>query len=100
MTVDTTTGVVTLANAGTYKIDYGAYATNATATDYISIFLNGNEVAGSQRTLTNNQMTDGSIIVTVPTATSTVNLQVNSTDAVTFADATGVEGYLTITQIA
>lgn len=99
-TVDTTTGVVTLANAGTYLVEYGVYSTDATATDTVSIFLNGTEVAGTQRTLTNNTITSGSAIITVPTATSTLNIQINSTGAVTFTDATGVEGYLTITQIA
>ena len=100
MTVDTTTGVVTLNNAGTYLVEYGVYSTDAAATDTVSIFLNGTEVAGTERTLTNNTTTSGSAIITVPTATSTLNIQINSTGAVTFDDPTGVEGYLTITQIA
>ncbi len=100
VTVDTTTGIVTLANAGTYLVEYGVYATDATATDTVSIFLNGTEVAGTQRTLENNTTTNGSAIITVPTATSTLNIQINSAGAVTFTDATGIEGYLTITQIA
>ena len=99
-TVDSTTGIVTLANAGTYLVEYGVYSTDATATDTVSIFLNGTEVAGTERTLTNNTTTSGSAIITVPTATSTLNIQINSTGAVTFDDPTGVEGYLTITQIA
>jgi len=99
-TIDTATGIVTLANAGTYLVEYGVYATDATATDTVSIFLNGTEVAGTQRTLENNTTTNGSAIIGVPTATSTLNIQINSTGAVTFTDASGVEGYLTITQIA
>ena len=100
MTLDPTTGVITLTNSGTYLVEYGVYATDATATDTVSIFLNGAEVAGTQRTLENNTMTTGSAIITVPTATSTLNIQINSAGAVTFADATGIEGYLTITQLA
>lgn len=100
MTLDTTTGIVTLSNAGTYLVEYGVYSTDATATDTVSIFLNGVEVAGTQRTLTNNTTTSGSAIITVPTATSTLNIQINSTGAITFEDPTGVEGYLTITQLA
>lgn len=98
--IDTTTGVATLTNAGTYKIDYGVYPTDSGASDYVSIYLNGTEVSGSERALENNSMTNGSIIVNVPTATSTVNIQITSTDAVTFTDPTGIEGYLVITQIA
>lgn len=100
MTIDTTTGIVTLANAGTYKIDYGVFSTDATATDTVSIFVNGTEVLGSERTLTNNQMTTGSIIIDVPTATSTLNIQINSTGAVTFENDPGIVGYLTIVQLA
>ena len=100
MTLDTTTGVVTLNNAGTYLVEYGVYSTDAAATDTVSIFLNGTEVAGTQRTLENNTITSGSAIITVPTATSTLNIQINSAGAVTFDDPNGVEGYLTITQIA
>ena len=100
LTLDTTTGVVTLANAGTYRIDYGVYSTDAVATDYVSVYLNGTEVAGSQNTLTNNQMTTGSIIVDAPTDNSTLNLQINSSGAVTFESPTGNNGYLVITQIA
>ena len=100
VTLDTTTGVVTLTNAGTYLVEYGVYATDATATDTVSIFLNGAEVAGTEQTMTNNTMTTGSAIITVPTATSTLNIQITSTGTVTFANASGIEGYLTITQIA
>lgn len=100
MTIDTTTGIVTLVNAGTYKIDYGVFSTDATATDTVSIFVNGTEVLGSERTLTNNQMTTGSIIIDVPTATSTLNIQINSTGAVTFENDPGIVGYLTIVQLA
>lgn len=100
VTVDSTTGVVTLINAGTYLVEYGVYATDATATDTVSIFLNGTSVAGTEQTLTNNTMTTGSAIITVPAASSTLNIQINSTGTVTFISATGIEGYLTVTQIA
>ena len=100
LTVDPTTGVVTLNNVGTYMVEYGVYSTDATATDTFSIFLNGTEVNGTQRTLNNNILTTGSAIIEVPTATSTLNIQINSTGAVTFNDPNGIEGYLNITQIA
>ena len=100
MTVDTSTGVVTLSNAGTYLVEYGVYSTDATATDTASIFLNGAEIAGTERILTNNTMTTGSAVINVPSATSTLNIQINSAGTVTFTNAAGVEGYLTITQIA
>ena len=98
--LEPTTGVLTLTNAGTYSIDYGVYSTDATATDTVSIFLNGTEVAGTERTLENNAITNGNVIINVPTATSTLNIQINSTGAVTFDDPNGVNGYLTIVQIA
>ena len=100
MTLDTTTGVVTLENAGTYKVDYGAYSTDAAATDYVSIYVNGTEEIGTERTLTNNQMTTGSAIIDIPTAGSTLNVYIDSGGAVTFLSASGVEGYLVVTQIA
>lgn len=100
ITVDTTTGVATLANAGTYMVEYGVYSTDATATDTVSIFLNGTEVNGTQRTLENNTTTNGNAIINVPTATSTLNIQINSAGAVTFTNAAGINGYLVITQIA
>ena len=89
-----------MANAGTYLVEYGVYSTDATATDTVSIFLNGTEVAGTEQTMTNNAMTTGSAIITVPTATSTLNIQITSTGTVTFISPAGIEGYLTITQIA
>lgn len=100
LTLNTTTGVVTLANAGTYKIDYGVYATDATATDTISIYLNGAEVAGTEQTLTNNTMTNGSIIIDAPTDASTINIQITSNASVTFESPSGIDGYLVVTQIA
>ena len=100
ITLDTTTGIATLANAGTYKVDYGVFAIDASGTDTVSIFLNGTEVAGTQRTIENNTMTTGTSIIDVPTANSTLNIQINSTEALTFTDPSGIEGYLVITQIA
>ena len=101
MTVDTTTGVVTLSNAGTYLVEYGVYAaSNATASDYVALFLNGTEVAGTARGLENNTMISASAIIEVPTATSTLNIQIVSDNAITFLDDDGINGYLVITQIA
>lgn len=101
MTVDTTAGVVTLANAGTYLVEYGVYAaSSATASDYVAIFQNGTEVPGTARGLENNTMISASAIINVPTATSTLNIQIVSDNAITFLDDDGINGYLTITQIA
>ena len=101
MSIDTATGIVTLENSGTYKIDYGVYpASSATGSDYVALFLNGAEVPGSARGLENNTMINSSIILTVPTSTSTLNIQIVSDNAVTFLDNDGINGYLVITQIA
>ena len=53
-----------------------------------------------EQTLENNTMTNGSIIIQTTSATDTLNIQINSTGAVTFNDPSGIEGYLVITQIA
>lgn len=101
MTLDTTTGVVTLTNAGTYLVEYGVYpASSATASDYATLFLNGTEVPGTARGLENNTMISTSAIIEVPTATSTLNIQIVTDNAVTFLDDDGINGYLVITQIA
>ncbi len=101
MTVDTTTGVVTLTNAGTYLVSYGVYATTGSQdTDTVQLYLNGAVVDGTQRSLQDDTMVDATVILTVDSATSTLNIQITSSGAVTFDDPNGVEGYLTITQIA
>jgi hypothetical protein len=101
MTLDTTTGLVTLSNAGTYLVEYGVYpASSATASDYVALFLNGTEIAGTARGLENNTMISASAIFEVPTATSTLNIQIATDNAVTFLDDDGINGYLVITQIA
>ena len=100
MTIDPTTGIVTLTNAGTYKIDYGVYPeTGATETDRVALFLNGSQVSGTALELQNDQMIDASTIITVPTATSTINIQIVSTNDINFSDE-DVNGYLVITQLA
>lgn len=101
MSLDTTTGVVTLENAGTYVVSYGVYATTgSTDTDTVQIFLNGTAVAGTERSLQDDTMVDSIAIITVDSATSTLNIQITSAGAVTFDDPNGVNGYLTIVQIA
>lgn len=100
LTLDAATGIITLTDTGTYKVDYGVYSTDAAATDYVSIYLNGVEVAGSSQTLNNNTMTNGSIIIDVPADNSTLNIQITSAADVTFESPAGVDGYLVITQIA
>ena len=75
-------------------------ASSATASDYVALFLNGAEVPGSARGLENNTMINSSIIVEVINATSTLNIQIVTDNAVTFLDDDGINGYLVITQIA
>ncbi|MGN0960955.1 MAG: hypothetical protein ACI4PF_02005 [Christensenellales bacterium] len=101
LTIDHTTGVVTLPNIGKYLVDYGVYvASSATAADSMSLFLNGVEVDGTARGLENNTMINASAIITTTTANSELNIEINSTSAVTFLDNDGINGYLTIVQIA
>ena len=101
MTVDTTTGIVTLPNIGVYKVDYGLYAaSSATAADALALFLNGSEVVGTKRGLENNTMINASAIIETTSANSTLNIQVISTGSVTFLDDDGINGYLVIVQIS
>lgn len=101
MSLDTTTGVVTLENAGTYVVSYGVYAlTGSTDTDTVQIYLNGAPVAGTQRSLQDDTMVDATAIITTDAETSTINIQIIAEGAVTFEDSNGVSGYLTIVQIA
>ena len=100
MSIDTATGIVTLDNIGVYKIDYGVYpASSATASDYMALFLNGTEVPGTARGLENNTMINASAIIETTAATSTLNIQIVTDNAVTFLDDDGINGYLTIVQI-
>ena len=100
MTVDNTTGVVTLTNVGTYKIDYGVYPASSATSDYMALFLNGVEVPGTARGLENNTMINASAIITTTAATSTLQIQIVADNAVTFLDDDGINGYLSIVQIA
>ena len=81
ITVDTTTGIATLPNIGTYRIDYGVYPSATTATtDYMALFLNGTEVPGTARSLENNTMNNASAISltnTLETPTKKVDLMMN-----------------------
>ena len=100
MNIDTTTGIITLTNAGIYKIDYGVYPeTGSTDNDRVAIFLNGAQVDGTALELQDEQMVGGSTIITVPIATSTINIQIISDNNVTFT-AEDVNGYIVITQVA
>lgn len=101
MTIDNSTGIVTLPNTGFYKIDYGVYAaSSATASDYMALFLNGSEVIGTARGLENNTMINASAIIETTTENSTLNIQIVTDNAITFLDNDGINGYLVIVQIA
>ena len=101
ITIDTSTGVVTLPDIGVYKVDFGVLPTSgATATDYVSLFLEGAEVPGTTRDLINGTLSVGSAIIQTTTENSTLNIQIVSAGPIDFASANGTNGYLTIVQIA
>ena len=100
MTIDPATGIVTLTNAGVYKIEYGVYAeTGATENDRVALFLNGTQIEGTALELQNDQMVNGSTIINIPNTNSTINIQIVGDNDISFA-AEDVNGYLVITQIA
>lgn len=79
MTLDTTTGVVTVDNAGTYLVSYSITPTSGVSTtDAVSLYLNGTEVAGTSFELNNNDTASLTTIITVPTDSSTINLQADT----------------------
>lgn len=99
MTIDPATGIVTLTNAGTYKIDYGVLPeTGAVETNRVALYLNGAEVNGTSLELVNEQIVGASTIITVD-AGSTINIQILADNTVTFV-AEDINAYLTIMQIA
>lgn len=101
MTIVPATGVVTLSDVGTYRVDYGVYAASgATAADRVALYLNGAEISGTSRGLENNTMINGSAIIQTAAANSTLNIQIISSNAVTFLDDDGINGYLVISRIA
>lgn len=101
MTIDSATGVITLPNIGVYAIDYGVYpASSATASDFMALYLNNSEVLGTARVLENNTMINASAIIRTTTANSTLQIQIVTDNAVTFLDNDGINGYLSIVQIA
>ena len=98
---DTTTGIITLQNAGVYKIDYAALPeVGVVEGSYVALYQNGVEVPGTRLELTNNSLTNGSTIIEVLTATETINVQIISPSAITFSGTDGVNGFITITQLA
>ena len=100
ITIDATTGIVTLPNTGIYKVDYGVYpASGVTASDFMALFLNGTEVSGTARGLENNTMINASAIIETTTENNTLNIQIVSDSAITFLDNDGINAYLVIVQI-
>ena len=100
VTLDTSTGVVTLPNIGTYKVDFGVYPTNSATGDFAQLRLNSTALAGTSRSLENNSMTSASAIIQTTAENSTLDIYVTSANSVTFLDANGISGYLVVTQIA
>ena len=100
ITLDSRTGIVTLQDAGVYKVEYGVFAINNEFTDTVSLYLNGHEISGSRRSLENNAMTEAIMLFQTSSAGSTLNIQIISERPVRFYDeAGGITGYLTITQL-
>ena len=101
LTIDNATGVVTIPNAGMYRVDYGVYAaSNVTAGDSVSLSLNGTNITGTERGLENNTFVSASAIVEKTTPNSTLAIQINSAGPITFFDNDGTNGYLVITRLA
>ena len=101
LTIDNATGVVTIPNAGMYRVDYGVYAaSNVTAGDSVSLSLNGTNITGTERGLENNTFVSASAIVETTTPNSTLAIQINSAGPITFFDNDGTNGYLVITRLA
>ena len=101
LTIDTVTGLVTIPEVGTYKIDYGVcVASSATASDRVSLQVNVAEVTGTSRGLENNTMVNASAIIETTSANSTLNIQIISSGPITFFDNDGINGYLVIVKLA
>lgn len=100
ITVVGTSGLVTLPSTGVYKVDYGVVPISNAYTDIVSIYLNGEEVAGTRLSLENNALTGTSAIIPAA-AGSTLNIQILSGNPVRFYnEADGIIGFLVIHQIA
>lgn len=100
ITVDSSTGIVTLPNSGIYKAEYGVSAITNEFADTVSLYLNGAEISGTRRSLENNTMTEA-IAIFQAAAGSTLNIQIVSSNPVIFFDeSNSIIGYLVITQIA
>ena len=100
MTIEATSGVVTLNNTGAFKIDYGAYPESGVVDgDAVAVFLNGVEVGGTRLELLNDNLSNGSIIIDAE-AGDEINVQIISAGAVTFLGTEGTNAYLVITQLA
>ena len=81
-------------------MEYGAYADSGVVSgDYIALYLDGSEVAGTAQALENSQMSSGSAIIQTTADNSELNIQVVGTGTVSFAAPVGNNAYLTITQI-
>lgn len=101
MTINNSTGFVTLPQTGTYLVEYGVYdASSASAAGRVALRLNGTNIGSTQRGLENNSFIGASAIVPVTTANSTINIQITDNNAVTFFDNDGINAFLVIIKIA
>lgn len=100
ITLNAGTGIITLPNSGTYRVDWGTLGTTTETTDTTALYLSGTEVAGTRRTVASGTMSGGSTIITA-TAGDTLSIRLTAAESVTFSDTNGgITGYLTIEQIA
>lgn len=100
ITLNTTTGEVTLPNTGIYKIDFAVIPDSNENGNAVSIYVNDAELAGTKLNLVNNDTTGASAIFPA-TANSVIKIQITADRAVSFdGDTTNLIGYLTIVQIS
>lgn len=100
VTLNSSTGVVTLPGTGTYKVDWGTLGTTTATTDTTALYLSGTEVAGTRRTVASGTMTGGSTIITA-TAGDTLSIRLTAAEPVSFSDTNGgITGYLTVEKIS
>lgn len=100
ITVDPTTGVMTLPNDGVYKVDYGVVPIISQFSDIVSLYLNGTEVPGTRMSLEINMLTGLSAIIEA-NAGDTLNIQIVAGQPVRFLnESDAIIGNLVIHQIA
>lgn len=89
---------VTVADAGTYWINYGVGASTEGVTDDIFLNVNGSSIAGSGKEISSSGAVNGNVILNL-TANSTLTLTTNSAANVTIGSNEEPATFLNITRI-